>query len=138
MCAYWLMKSEPETWSWDAQVKKGTEPWNGVRNYQAANNMKAMKKGDLAFFYHSGEERQIVGIVEIAKEYYPDPTDETGRFGMVDVRTKKALSGPVTLSTIKSTPALKNMPLIRQSRLSVMPVSAEEWQIINDLAKVRP
>ena len=138
MCAYWLMKSEPETWSWDAQVKKGTEPWNGVRNYQAANNMKAMKKGDLAFFYHSGEERQIVGIVEIAKEYYPDPTDETGRFGMVDVRTKKALSGPVTLSTIKSTPALKNMPLIRQSRLSVMPVSAEEWQIINDMAKVKP
>ena len=135
---YWLMKSEPETWSWDAQVKKGTEPWNGVRNYQAANNMKAMKKGDLAFFYHSGEERQIVGIVEIAKEYYPDPTDETGRFGMVDVRTKKALNGPVTLSTIKSTPALKNMPLIRQSRLSVMPVSAEEWKIINDMAKVKP
>ncbi len=135
---YWLMKSEPETWSWDAQVKKGTEPWNGVRNYQAANNMKAMKKGDLAFFYHSGEERRIVGIVEIAKEYYPDPTDETGRFGMVDVRTKKPLNGPVTLSTIKSTAALKNMPLIRQSRLSVMPVSAEEWKIINDMAKVKP
>ena len=133
---YWLMKSEPETWSWDAQVKKGTEPWNGVRNYQAANNMKAMKKGDLAFFYHSGEERQIVGIVEIVKEYYPDPTDETGRFGMVDVRTKKALKGPVTLAQIKSTPALKNMPLIRQSRLSVMPISAEEWNIINDMSVI--
>jgi predicted RNA-binding protein with PUA-like domain len=133
---YWLMKSEPETWGWEAQVKKGTESWNGVRNYQAANNMKTMKKGDLAFFYHSVKEKQIVGIVEIVKEYYPDPTDETGRFGMVDVKARGPLPRPVTLAAIKTHPKLKNMPLIRQSRLSVMPVSAEEWKIINQLAIV--
>ena len=132
--AYWLMKSEPEAWSWSAQVKKGVESWNGVRNYQAANNMKTMKLGDLAFFYHSVEEKQIVGIVEIAKEYYPDPTDEKGRFGMVDVRAVKPLPHPVTLATIKSHPDLQNMPLIRQSRLSVLPVSKDEWKIINDLS----
>jgi predicted RNA-binding protein with PUA-like domain len=133
---YWLMKSEPETWSWADQVKKGIEPWNGVRNYQAANNMKAMRLGDQAFFYHSVAEKQIVGIVEIVREYYPDPTDETRRFGMVDVRAIKPLPCPVTLATIKAHPLLKDMPLIRQSRLSVMQVSTLEWKIISDLAKL--
>ncbi len=133
---YWLMKSEPESWSWNNQVKKGVESWNGVRNYQAANNMKAMRKGDLAFFYHSVKEKQIVGIVEIVKEYYPDPTDEKGRFGMVDVKAVKPLPLPVTLATIKGHPRLQNMPLIRQSRLSVLPVSKEEWKIITDLGEI--
>lgn len=127
---YWLAKSEPSVWSWDQHVKKGTQHWDGVRNYQASNNMKAMKKGDLAFFYHSNEGKEIVGIVEVAKEYYPDPTDETGRFGMVDFKAVKPLKKFVTLATIKETPALKNMALLKQSRLSVSPVSDAEWKTI--------
>lgn len=132
---YWLMKSEPETWGWADQVKKGVEPWNGVRNYQAANNMKAMRLGDQAFFYHSVHGKEIVGIVEIVREYYPDPTDEKGRFGMVDVKAVRSLPRPVTLETIKTTPALADMPLIRQSRLSVMPVTATQWELILKLAQ---
>lgn len=128
--AFWLVKSEPGTWSWDDHVKKGVEHWNGVRNYQAANNMKAMKTGDLAFFYHSVKEKKIVGIVEVVRTYYPDHTDETGRFGMVDFKAIRPLPNPVTLADIKAHPDLQNMALIRQSRLSVMPVSAEEWRII--------
>ena len=124
---YWLMKSEPSSWSWADQVKKGIEGWNGVRNYQAANNMKAMKKGDRAFFYHSVEEKSIVGIVEIVKEYHPDPTDETGRFGMVSVKALMPLKNPVTLAMIKADPALADLPLIRQSRLSVMPIPPAAW-----------
>ncbi|MCF8496051.1 MAG: EVE domain-containing protein [Alphaproteobacteria bacterium] len=127
---FWLFKSEPFKWSWDQQVKKGTEPWNGVRNYQAANNMKAMKKGDQGFFYHSNEGLDILGIVEVAKEFYPDPTDEKGRFGMVDVKAVKPLPRPVTLKEIKDTPALADMALVRQGRLSVSPVTDKEWEII--------
>lgn len=128
--AYWLMKSEPGAWSWDDQVRVGTEPWNGVRNYQAANNMKAMRKGDRAFFYHSENEKRIVGIVEVVEEYHPDPTDPTGRFGMVSVRAVKPVANPVTLADIKAEPRLSDMPLIRQSRLSVLPVTDAQWEII--------
>lgn len=127
---YWLAKSEPSVWSWDQHVKKGTQHWDGVRNYQASNNMKAMKKGDRAFFYHSNEGKEIVGIVEVVKEYYPDPSDEAGRFGMVDFKAVEPLKNPVTLATIKITPALKDMALLKQSRLSVSPVSAAEWKTI--------
>jgi predicted RNA-binding protein with PUA-like domain len=127
---YWLVKSEPFKWSWDQQVKKGVEHWDGVRNYQASNNMKAMQIGDQAFFYHSNEGKEIVGIVEVVREYYPDPTDPKGRFGMVDFKAVKPLPKPVTLTTIKDTPALQNMALVRQSRLSVCPVTPEEWQLI--------
>lgn len=124
---YWLMKSEPHTWSWEQQKNKKTTHWDGVRNYQASNNMKLMKKGDECFFYHSGEERAIKGIVTVIKEYYPDPSDETGRFGMVDVRYLRDLEN-IYLSQIKSDPFFNNFPLVRQSRLSVMPVSLNEWK----------
>ncbi len=127
---YWLVKSEPFVWSWDQHVKKGVESWNGVRNYQASNNMKAMKIGDRAFFYHSNEGKEIVGIVEVVKEYYPDPTDEKGRFGMVDFKAVEPLKKPVTLEQIKADPALKDMALLRQSRLSVSPVTKDEWSYI--------
>jgi predicted RNA-binding protein with PUA-like domain len=127
---YWLMKSEPGAWSWEQQVKKKVESWNGVRNYQAANNMKAMSLGDRAFFYHSVDEKQIVGIVEIVKLYYPDPTDETGKFGMVDVKAVIPLKTPVTLAQIKAEPKLQHLPLIKQSRLSVLPVDAASWKLI--------
>lgn len=128
--AYWLFKSEPETWSWEAQKKKGAkgEPWSGVRNHQAANNMKAMKKGDLGFFYHSGDERRIVGIVEVIGEYRPDPTDETGKFGLVDVKAVKDLPKPVTLADAKANPKLAEMTLVKFSRLSVQPVAPEQWK----------
>ena len=130
--AYWLFKTEPATWSWDEQIRRGAkgEPWSGVRNHQAANNMKAMKRGDHGFFYHSGEERRIVGIVEVISEYKPDPTDETGRFGLVDVKAVKPLKTPVSLSDIRANPDLAEMVLVKNSRLSVQPVSAKEWRII--------
>lgn len=130
--AYWLFKTEPESWSWQQQKKKGAmgEPWTGVRNHQAANNMKAMREGDHAFFYHSGEERRIVGIVEVAGEYAPDPTDASGRFGMVVVRAVRDMPKPVTLAEAKAAPKLKDMTLVRFSRLSVQPVKAEEWRIV--------
>ena len=130
--AYWLFKSEPETWSWDQQKKKGArgEPWSGVRNHQAANNMKAMRAGDAGFFYHSGEERRIAGIVEVIREYRPDPTDASGRFGMVVVKAVRDLPKPVTLAVIKGTPELESMTLVRFSRLSVQPVKPEEWKIV--------
>lgn len=127
---YWLMKSEPSAWSWDSQVKKKVESWNGVRNYQAANNMKAMKLGDRAFFYHSVDEKQIVGIVEVCKLYHPDPTDETGKFGMVSVKALMPLKTPVSLAQIKAEPKLKDLALLRQSRLSVSPVDAASWKLI--------
>jgi len=133
--AYWLLKSEPSTWSWDDQVRDGTTYWDGVRNYQAANNMKAMKVGDRAFFYHSGDEKRIVGIVEVVKEYYPDHTDPKGRFGMVDVRSVKPVRRPVTLAEIKAEPRLGNLALVRHSRLSVVPVAAEEWRLILAMAE---
>jgi predicted RNA-binding protein with PUA-like domain len=130
--AYWLLKSEPEAWSWAQQKKKGDkgEPWSGVRNYQAANNMKAMAVGDRGFFYHSGDERSIVGIVEVIGEYRPDPTDESGRFGMVLVKAVRDLPKPVTLAEIKATPKLKDMTLVRASRLSVQPVKPDEWKLV--------
>ena len=125
--AHWLVKSEPSTYGWDQMVKDKRTFWSGVRNHQAAANMKAMRKGDLAFFYHSGEGKEIVGIVRVAKEYYPDHTDETGRFGMVDVRAVRALPSPVTLEAIKADAALADMVLVNNSRLSVQPVTEAEW-----------
>lgn len=136
--AYWLMKSEPGAWSWDDQVRGGAAEWDGVRNYQAANNMKAMKIGDLAFFYHSVNEKQVVGIVEVVKEYYPDPTDASGRFGMVDVKAVRPFEQPVTLADIKAEPSLSNLALVRQSRLSVLPVEKAEWRQICKMGKTKP
>jgi predicted RNA-binding protein with PUA-like domain len=136
--AYWLMKSEPGNWSWDDQVKDGVAEWDGVRNYQAANNMKAMKIGDRAFFYHSVKERLVVGIVEVVKEYYPDPTDASGRFGMVDIKALRPFKRPVSLAEIKAEPELQDIALVRQSRLSVMPVTAEEWRIICAMGETKP
>ena len=130
--AYWLIKSEPSSWSWADQVKageKGTN-WNGVRNHQAKQNLMAMQVGDKAFFYHSNEGKEIVGIVAIIKPYYPDLTDPTGKFGMVDVRAVKPFKHPVTLEAIKADPRLKDMVLVNNSRLSVQPVAAAEWKIV--------
>lgn len=129
---YWLFKSEPETWSWDQQKRKGAkgEPWSGVRNHQAANNMKAMKLGDRGFFYHSGKERAVVGVVEVIGTYRPDATDETGRFGLVDVKAVEDMPKPVKLEAIKADPKLKAMVLVTFSRLSVQPVRPEEWKIV--------
>lgn len=137
--AYWLMKTEAETFSWDMQKKRGAkgEPWSGVRNFQAARNMKAMKKGDLAFFYHTGDEKRIVGIVEVIGEYRPDPTDETKRFGLVDVKAVKDVPRPVTLAEIRATPALKDMILVKYSRLSVQPVKDSEWKLICSMGSVK-
>lgn len=128
--AYWLVKSEPETWSWDQQKQKGSkgDAWTGVRNHQAKAHLNAMKKGDLAFFYHSGGERAVVGIVEVVKPAYPDPTDKTGAFVCVDVRAGEALKTPVTLAAIKAEASLKEMVLVKNSRLSVQPVTAAEWK----------
>lgn len=131
---YWLVKSEPFKWSWDMHVEKGVQGWDGVRNYQASNNMKAMRVGDQAFFYHSNEGKEIVGIVEVAKEYHPDPTDETGKFGMVDFKALKPLKKPVTLEQIKADKKLAEMALLKQSRLSVSPVTSEEWDYILSLS----
>ena len=127
---YWLLKSEPDAWSWDNQVKEGASMWDGVRNYQARNNLKEMKKNDLCFFYHSVTERSIVGIVKVVKEYYPDPTDKTGRFVVVDVKATKKLKKPVSLDQIKENSKLKDIALVKQSRLSVMPLKKTEWDII--------
>ena len=127
---YWLLKSEPDSWSWDNQVKEGASMWDGVRNYQARNNLKEMKKNDLCFFYHSVTERSIVGIVKVVKEYYPDPTDKTGRFVVVDVKATKKLKNPVSLVQIKENGKLQDIALIKQSRLSVMPLKKTEWDII--------
>lgn len=128
--AYWLVKSEPFKYSWDRLVKEGRTHWDGVRNHQAANNLKAMKVGDRAFFYHSNEGLAVVGVCAIVREAYPDPSDASGRFVMVDVAPVAPLPRPVTLAEIKATPALAEMALIRQSRLSVMPVSAAHWKEI--------
>ena len=127
---YWLLKSEPDAWSWDNQVKEGASMWDGVRNYQARNNLKEMKKNDLCFFYHSVTERSIIGIVKVVKEYYPDPTDKTNRFVVVDVKATKKLKNPVSLDQIKENNTLKDIALVKQSRLSVMPLKKTEWDII--------
>ena len=134
---YWLMKSEPSSWSWDDQQAKGDEGegWDGVRNYQASNNMKAMQIGDLAFFYHSVNEKQIVGIIEVIELYHPDPTDASGRFGMVTVKAGKSVARPVTLAEIKADERLAEMALVRQSRLSVTPVTAAHWAILMEMGE---
>jgi len=128
--AYWLLKSEPGTWSWDDMVKAGTTEWDGVRNYQANNNMKAMKNGDRCFFYHSGKTKEIVGIVEVVREHYPDNTDASARFGMVDVKAGTPMKNPVSLGDIKATPELEELFLVRHSRLSVGPVASKHWKFI--------
>jgi len=127
---YWLLKSEPSAWSWNDQVKSKIDMWDGVRNYQARNNLMKMKKKDLCFFYHSISEKSIVGIVEVIKEHYPDPTDKKNKFVVVDVKAIKELKHPVSLEEIKNNKKLKNIALIKQSRLSVMPVTKPEWKEI--------
>ncbi len=137
--AYWLLKSEPETWSWEQQIKRGDkgEPWSGVRNYQARLNLRAMKKGERGFFYHSGEEKTIVGIVEILREAYPDHTAEKGDWSMVDVIAVESLKTPVTLSDAKAAPLLSKMVLVNNTRLSVQPVSDAEWMQICKMGGVK-
>jgi len=132
--AHWLVKSEPGSWSWDDHVKAGIEPWDGVRNHQAANYMKAMKVGDTAFFYHSVKEKSVVGIVEVVKQAYSDPTDPKGKFVCVDFKALRPVKNPVSLADIKANPKLENMALLRQSRLSVMPVADDEWDEILTMA----
>ncbi len=136
--AFWLLKTEPGDWSWDDQVKDGTAEWDGVRNHQAAGHLKAMKVGDKAFFYHSVKEKSIVGVVEVVTEYYPDPTDPTGRFGMVDVTALKPFETPVSLGQIKDDERLNHLALVRQSRLSVVPIDAKAWKLICKLGGVAP
>ena len=133
---HWLLKSEPSAYSWDQLVKDGRTHWNGVRNFQAANNLKAMKVGDRAFFYHSGEGPAIVGMAEIVKEAYPDPTDKEGRFVMVDVKPVAPVKTPVMLAAIKAEKKLADFALVRQGRLSVVPVTAEEWRLLCKMAGV--
>ncbi|SDH10735.1 EVE domain-containing protein [Roseospirillum parvum] len=133
MPSYWLVKSEPGCWSWEDHVAAGVEPWDGVRNHQAAKNLKAMRVGDQAFFYHSVNEKRIVGIVEVVGEARPDPSDESGRFVMVDLKAVEPLPEPVTLNQIKTDPRLENLPLVRQSRLSVMPIDPDSWALIRSL-----
>ena len=125
---YWLIKSEPNEWSWDKQVKEGESMWDGVRNYQARNNLKKMKKSDLCLFYHSVSEKAVVGIVKVTREFYNDPTDDTGKFVVVDVKASKKLEKKVTLEEIKKNKKLKNIALVKQSRLSVMPLKKNEWK----------
>tara|TARA_Y100000590_G_scaffold108201_1_gene123051 strand:+ start:4779 stop:5195 length:417 start_codon:yes stop_codon:yes gene_type:complete len=135
---YWLMKSEPNVWSIDNQKKSGLKgaTWDGVRNYQAANNLKKMSKGDLCFFYHSNIGKEIVGIVEVIKDAFIDPTDKDGKFVAVQVRFKKALNKPVSLEEIKKNPNLRRLPLVRQSRLSVMPIDTKSWKIILKMSSI--
>ena len=137
--AYWLLKTEPETWSWDQQVKKGAkgEAWTGVRNHIARRNLKDMKKGDRAFFYHTGDAKEIVGIVEVIREHYTDPSDSTKVFVAVDVEAVEPVPKPVSLATVKATPQLKEMALVKYSRLSVQPVTAQEWKLVCKMGGVK-
>jgi predicted RNA-binding protein with PUA-like domain len=138
--AHWLVKSEPDAFSWQQQVENKVEPWTGVRNHMAKNNLKAMRKGDLAFFYHSNIGKEVVGIVQVVREAYPDPTVEEGEKGdwvCVDMKAVKPLKTPVTLAQLKADPAFAELPLIRQSRLSVMPISDEHWAAICALGGVK-
>ncbi len=135
---YWLVKSEPDAFSWDQQVANKIEPWTGVRNYLARNNLRAMAVGDRAFFYHSNIGKEIVGIVEVARAAYPDPTATDGDWSCVDMRALKPMKNPVTLAAMKADPALADLALIRQSRLSVCPVSAAHWAYICKLGGVAP
>ena len=135
---YWLMKSEPDVWSIDQQIKAGAKgaPWDGVRNYQAAKNLKSMKKGDQCFFYHSNIGKEIVGVVEVIKEHYLDKTDKSGRFVAVTVRFLKKLEKTVTLEEIKKNKELGHLSLIKQSRLSVMPIDSKSWKILINMSKI--
>ena len=135
---YWLLKSEPDVWSIDQQIKAGTKgaPWDGVRNYQAAKNLKSMKKGDQCFFYHSNIGKEIVGIVEVIKEHYLDKTDKSGKFVAVTVRFRKKLNNPITLINIKKNKELCHLSLIKQSRLSVMPIDSKSWKILINMSKI--
>ena len=137
--AYWLVKSEPGSWSWDQQVKSGPKgtAWTGVRNHTAKQNLEKMKRGDRAFFYHSGEGKDIVGIVEVIREHYPDPTDKSGAFVVVDVKAVEPVPRPVTLAAIKAEPKLKDMALVKYSRLSVQPVTADEWKHVCKMGGVK-
>ena len=138
--AYWLLKSEPDAWSWDQQAAKGAkgDAWTGVRNHIARRNLMQMKKGDRAFFYHTGDEKQAVGIVEVIREHHPDPTAEAGEpWVVVDVKAVEPLPRPVTLAAIKADPKLKNMVLVKQSRLSVQPVTSEEWTAVRRMAGLK-
>ena len=132
---FWLIKSEPNTWSWKDQKKSKVTMWDGVRNYQARNNLMKMKKNDLCFFYHSVKEKSIVGIVSVIKEYYPDPTDASNKFVAVDVKYKRGLIKPISLESIKKDKRLAGISLIKQSRLSVMPINKKFWKIICSMEK---
>jgi predicted RNA-binding protein with PUA-like domain len=131
--AYWLVKSEPDSFNWEQQVKAGVEPWTGVRNFTARGNLKAMKNGDRAFFYHSGATKDIVGVVEVVREAYPDPTAKEGPWVCVDVKAVGPMPNPVTLKALKADKRFADMPLVRYSRLSVSPVSPEHWKLISEL-----
>ena len=133
--AYWLVKSEPETWSWDAHAEAGDDAWTGVRNHQAKAHLKAMKTGDKVLFYHSGDQKAVVGMSTVMRQAYLDPTDADGAFVAVDLAADKALKRPVTLAEIKADPALADMVLVKNSRLSVQPVTADEWKTINDMGR---
>ena len=137
--AHWLLKTEPEEFSWDDQVKRGAkgEAWTGVRNFTARRHMTEMKKGDHAFFYHTGDEKQVVGIVEVIREAYPDPTDEKGVFKSLDVKAVKPFPKPVTLASVKAETRLKDMALVKYSRLSVQPVTPQEWKIVCAMGTVK-
>ena len=133
---YWLIKSEPNTWSWDDQIKEKIAMWDGVRNYQARNNLMSMRVNDLCFFYHSVNEKKIVGIVSVSKEHYTDPTDKTKKFVAVSIKTKKSLKNPITLKQIKKEKKLSHLALVKQSRLSVMPIDKISWDLICKLGGI--
>jgi predicted RNA-binding protein with PUA-like domain len=135
--AYWLMKSEPDAYSWEKLVSEGRGGWDGVRNATAARNLRTMKVGDLAFFYHSNIGKEVVGIMEIAREHYPDHNDSTGRWVMVDVKPVKPVPKPVSLAAVKAEPKLANMALVRYGRLSVQPVTATEWKLVCKMGGVK-
>jgi len=135
--AHWLVKSEPATWSWEQHVKKGVDGWTGVRNHQAKTHLKAMKKGDRVFFYHSGEGKEVVGVSEVVMEAYPDTTDKTGAFVCVDLKAVEPLKTPVTLVAIKADKKLADMVLVKNSRLSVQPVTAAEWSAIRKMGGLK-
>lgn len=136
MTAYWLVKSEPDSFSWDQQVANGVEPWTGVRNHTAKNHLKSMKLGDRAFFYHSNEGKEIVGVVEVVKTFYPDPNDKSGKLGMVDVKPLMAAAVKVGLPAMRAKSELAELSLLRQSRLSVCPVSTQEWTVLCGMAGI--
>lgn len=135
--AYWLVKSEPGTWSWDQHVKKGADAWTGVRNHQAKTHLNTMKKGDRVLFYHSGEGKEVVGVSEVVREAYPDPTDKTGAFVCVDLKAVEPLRAPVSLAAIKADKKLASMVLVKNSRLSVQPVTADEWKAVRKMGGLK-